>query len=346
MIQRIANNFYLRNFLALLIYISPNVLQDIAKIDQTGSLSMVKDVLGHAAFFLFFIFHSRILYEKLFFNKKYGLYAISFIVTILMWRESSSYFIWLATRPPGEVVYQIDELKTNNWAFWLFCYWADLVYSWIALGVYLSFKYFTERARLLEIENVQKELELKQLNEQLNPHFLFNALNNIYSHTIRETGSTKELILKLSELMRYILDSSKKKTVPLNDELGFIEHYIVFEEERLGKRCMINYSKSVTTTNFNIVPLILFNFIENAFKHGTNSIYRSDIRIEVRTDEESLNLIISNPIFNNNNNGNHSTKTGLDNVQRRLALLYPKAHKLEICQDKDIFTVMLELQNR
>ena len=343
MIQRIVNNFYLRNLCILLVYISPSLLQDMADIKQRGVMFAAENLLGHVALFIFFIFHSRILYEKLIRNKKYLRYGIAVILSLFIWRESTNYFIWLAFKPATETTYQIYELKNYNWAFFLFCYWADFVYSWFALGVYLAFKYFMERARLLEIENVQKELELKQLNAQLNPHFLFNALNNIYSHALPESGNSKELILKLSELMRYILDSSKKKTVPLTEELGFIEHYIAFEEERLGKRCKTNYSNNSTTTRFNIVPLILFNFIENAFKHGTASINRSEICIDISANERSLKLTISNPIFNN---GNQSTKIGLDNAQRRLALLYPGTHTLNISQDENIYNVSLEIQNR
>ncbi len=261
-----------------------------------------------------------------------------------MWRESTSYFYWLLTKPQNETEYKIRELKEFNSVFWVFIYWANVVYIYISLGVYLSFKYFRERTRLLQIENIQKEMELKQLNEQLNPHFLFNALNNIYSHHLRSAGDTGELILKLSELMRYILDSSKKDTVLLCDELLFIENYIAFETERLGKRCSVDYSKEVTTAPFNIVPLILFNFIENAFKHGTTSIHKSDIVIRIEANENLLKLFISNSVY-------HSQQSavrmgfGVDNTKRRLELLYPGKYALDIIPTTDKFTVRLEINN-
>lgn len=342
-IERIVNNFYLRNLFGLLVYVSPTLLQNIARHQQVGTAYIIKYACGHIAFFMFFVFHSRVLYERIFLKKKYVLYVILFFVTIFIWRESTSYLIWLVTRPPDETVYQIDELKNSNWVYWLFIYWADFVYSWIALGVYLAFKYFREWTRLLQVENVQKELELKQLNEQLNPHFLFNALNNIYSYTLRGSGTGKELILKLSELMRYILDSSKHDTVLLEHEISFIEHYIAFEKERLGERCELQYTKNITATGFSIVPLILFNFIENAFKYGTASIQKSDIYIDIRADEQSLKLMVSNSVFAYEDN---STKTGLENAYRRLTLLYPDAHALDTVQDEDSYTVMLEIRNK
>lgn len=224
----------------------------------------------------------------------------------------------------------------------MFIYWADIIYIYISLGVYLAFKYFKERTLILQAENMQKELELKQLNEQLNPHFLFNALNNIYSHLLHESDNGKELILKLSELMRYVLDSSKKLTVSLADEIRFIENYIAFEKERLGGRCNVDCRIEVTSTRFNIVPLILFNFIENAFKHGTTSIKRSDISISIRADDSSLNLFIENTIFNYQH---QSTNTGLDNAKRRLELLYPEKYKLDIIEDNGKYTVRVEIDN-
>lgn len=342
MIRRIVNNFYLRNLAAWFLYISPDLFQDMAAIERNGIAYLLKDISGLTAFFMFFVFHSRVLYEKLFLKKKYLLYAISFMVVIFVWRESTSYLIWLATSPPGETTYYITELKEYNWAFWVFVYWADVVYTGIALSVYLAFKYFKKQEQLLQAANVQKELELKQLNEQLNPHFLFNALNNIYSHILQNSGDGKELILKLSELMRYILDSNKEKVVPLNKEIWFIEHYIAFEKERLGKRCVINYTKNINTPDFNIVPLILFNFIENAFKHGTSSIQRSEVSIHIEATREHLELIVTNPVYNE---AAHSMQIGHNNVRKRLGLLYPSKHKLDITHENNTYKVILELQN-
>ncbi len=343
MIERIVNNFYLRNLFALLVYISPTLLQNIANYQVVGTAYIVKYACGHIAFFMFFVFHSRVLYEKIFLKRKFILYVILFFLTMFIWRESTSYLIWLVTRQPGETIYYIEELKNSNWVYWLFIYWADFVYSWIALGVYLAFRYFRELTRLLQVENVKKELELKQLNEQLNPHFLFNALNNIYSHILRGSVASKELILKLSELMRYILNSSKHDTVSLHSEISFIEHYIAFEKERLGERCELHYTKNISSSGFNIVPLILFTYIENAFKYGTASIHKSDIYIDIRADEQSLKLRVSNAVFVYENN---SPKTGLDNASRRLAILYPDAHTLHTIQDEGSYTVMLEIQNK
>lgn len=209
LIRRIANNFYLRNIVILVLFMSPHVLQSIGK-HGFQVTDILHNIMSYTAFYLYFVFHSTVLYEKLLAKKKYISYLLAFLATMFIWREGTSYIEWLALKPPGETVYHIRELQLWNATVWVFTYWADVIDIYIALGVYLAFKYFRERTRLLEIENLQKEMELKQLNEQLNPHFLFNALNNIYSHQLRYNTDAKELILKLSELMRYVLDSSKK----------------------------------------------------------------------------------------------------------------------------------------
>lgn len=342
MIQKIVNNFYLRNIVLLLVFLSPEIFQSLAIYHGVNKQDFFPRIYGYTAFYLYFIFHNRVLYEKFLAKKKYLLYIILFPATIFVWREGTSYLIWLATKPPTETVYKIQELERFNAVFWFFVYWADFVYIYFCLGIYLAFKYFNERTRILQAENVQKELELKQLNEQLNPHFLFNALNNIYSHELRSSPDTKELILKLSELMRYILDSSKKNTVSLKDEIKFTEHYIAFEKERLGDRCTIDYRKDIDVYHFNIVPLILFNIIENAFKYGTTSAQHSEITIDIRADSETLQLYAANNIYKGFTT---STQTGLNNTRRRLDLLYKDNYKLDVKQTDNKYETWLKIGN-
>lgn len=343
MLQRIINNVFLRNLVVLVIFRSPDVLQRIAQKGRVDAVDIREHLWGWVAFFIYFIFHNRVLYEKLLLRKKYFLYVAVLLPTLFIWREGTSYLMWLATKTPAETTYAIPELKNGNVAFWAFIYWADIVYIYISFGVYLSFKYFTERTRLLQADNIRKELELKQLNAQLNPHFLFNALNNIYSHQLRSADSG-ELILKLGELMRYILDSSKKQTVPIAEELAFIENYIAFEKERLGDRCEVRYDAFVANSGFRVVPLILFNFIENAFKHGTTSISRTSVIINIEVLEEELKLSVENNAAVKEP-ATVTSGVGLENTGRRLALLYEGMHDLAIAHNDGIYKVSLTLKD-
>jgi two-component system LytT family sensor kinase len=317
-------------------------LQSIAIHNGADRTDLPAKVYSYSSLYFYFVFHNAILYEKLFTTKRYITYVLVLLVTLFAWRESTSYFYWLMTRNPGESVYEIRELKQYNAALWVFIYWTNIIYVLFSLGVYLSFKYFKEHTRLLQVQNIQRELELKKLNEQLNPHFLFNALNNIYNHLLHQSSDGKELILKLSELMRYILDSSKKESVLLTDELMFIEHYIAFEKERLGDRCIVEYSKDVNITKFNIVPLILFNFIENAFKYGTTSVTTANIVIQVSANDNILRMFISNPVYPTSSFMS-STKTGMDNTTRRLDLVYADKYTLDVACTDDTYNVLLTI---
>lgn len=340
MIQKIADNIVWRNLLILLVFLSPNILQGIAV--GEGADTTITRAYSYALMFSYFIFHNRVLYEKLLARKKYLAYLLCFIITMFVWREGTSYVEWLIRRPVGETRYQFRELKEYNWGFWVFIYWANVVYVYISLGVYISFKYIRQRERLLQIENMQRELELKQLSEQLNPHFLFNALNNIYSHILRNSGNAGLLVIKLGELMRYVLDSSHRQTVLLDEEILFIENYMAFEKERTGKRCDVLYTKNIAADNFRIVPLILFNFIENAFKYGTLSADKAIITIQLKADDEGLELYTRNPVWDE---AVTSTQTGMTNTRRRLQLLYQKNYELYINHTATTYEMRLKLKN-
>lgn len=132
-------------------------------------------------------------------------------------------------------------------------------------------------------------------------------------------------------------------TVPLNEEIRFIENYIAFEKERLGERCDIVYVKDVNAAQFNIVPLILFNLIENAFKYGTNSIERSQVAIQLHADDRDLKLAAVNTVFDQ---PRHSMKLGLSNTRRRLDLLYADEYTLDIHDTDKQYQVILEIQNK
>ncbi|MBN8699626.1 MAG: histidine kinase [Chitinophagales bacterium] len=223
-------------------------------------------------------------------------------------------------------------------------YFLEVYYFIITLSlgtaIFFTTRYLLERRNFYESAILKREMELQQLRSQLNPHFLFNALNNIYSYTLYNNKFGNELILKLSELMRFILDSAKFDSIPLSKEIGFIENYIAFENERLSNRCQINYSKNILFENREITPLILFPFIENAFKYGADTIQNTTVVIQLYDTKDELKLIVKNNIVKKTN---PSTKTGLANAKRRLELLYPDKHKLRIQSSNDEYIVDLTL---
>lgn len=330
-VREIAGNFLLRNLLLYTILLSSNTGIPLALGELTPKMLGIEAILLTNSYGSF-LFHNLILYRFLLKQKKYILYALSTVALLAISSQAYS----------GMKHFFYGEVSNYPWQKWIAMYWVELIYYWAALCVYLAYIYYRDRERLFLVEQQKKELELRQLNEQLNPHFLFNALNNIYSHLLTQSSSGKELILKLSELMRYVLDSSKKNIVPLEEEIAFIEHYIAFEKERLGQRCSVNYTAKISGANMSIIPLILFSFIENAFKHGTTTIKASAIEIDIKANDSSLEIFVRNEIQKQKT---QSTYTGLANTKSRLELLYPGQYTLDIKEETGHYTVYLKLND-
>lgn len=207
---------------------------------------------------------------------------------------------------------------------------------------------FTKRAILqtqVKLKNkvLIQQMEMKLLKAQLNPHFLFNSLNNIYALSLDNLPETSETILKLSELMRYQLQSSKKQTLPLADELQFIQNYIDLERIRLTDKSDVQLSIVGEITNEQIAPMLLIPFIENSFKHGINTIQENFVHIFIHVHNHHLSFDIKNSIPPQKTK-RISTKTGLDNTQRRLDLLYKNHYDLNITAESNTFKVHLELE--
>jgi LytS/YehU family sensor histidine kinase len=197
--------------------------------------------------------------------------------------------------------------------------------------------------RQLSIEKEQVNTELKYLKSQLNPHFLFNTLNNIYSLARKESTYTPEAILKLSKLMRFMLYEASKSDILLTEEIRMIEDYISLEKLRYTDRLSIIFNHSIDNANQRIAPLLLIHFVENAFKHGLSE-SRNDafIKIDINVKGGLLEASIINSKADKFTHEENSGAIGLDNIKRQLQLIYP-AHTLIIRDEATTFTVILHL---
>ncbi|MVM31773.1 sensor histidine kinase [Spirosoma sp. HMF4905] len=183
--------------------------------------------------------------------------------------------------------------------------------------------------RLRQVENDQLKAELQQLKAQIHPHFLFNTLNSIYSLAIRNDERTADTIVKLSEFMRYIIRDAHRDKVPLSTEVNYIANYIDLQKARLRDAVQIDYQLEGDQNRLQIAPLLLFSFIENAFKYGVSPEEDSLIIIHLSIQDERLRLYVANNKVDVNQL-EKSTTVGLKNARERLRLLYPNAHELVI----------------
>ena len=195
---------------------------------------------------------------------------------------------------------------------------------------------------LLNLKNETKMNELLHLQSQVNPHFFFNMLNNIYGMVDKDTEQAKELILKLSDLMRYSIYEGAKQTVTIEEEIEFLKNYISLHKMRYHKTIDIQFITEIED-NIKVMPLLLVILVENAFKHGVENLRENAfVHIHLITDHKNLKFEIVNN-FDKDELPNEKG-IGIKNLKRRLALVYPKKHTLNFTMDNAIHKAQLELK--
>jgi two-component system, LytTR family, sensor kinase len=187
----------------------------------------------------------------------------------------------------------------------------------------------------------QNEAELKLLKQQLNPHFLFNTLNSVYAKCLENNAEAGDMVLQLSDMLRYQLESDNTDKKTISEEVNFIDNYIYFEKRRLSPKVEFHYHKNLSSTSSLIAANILVTLIENAFKHSAKLAINSLIDIKLDVTKTSLNLTTKNTFNLNIEKG--TTKIGLNNLRKRLAYLYPKQHELTIWKDEFYFYASLSI---
>ncbi len=215
----------------------------------------------------------------------------------------------------------------------------------LALTTALKFsrKWFKDQQEKKVLEREKLQAELKYLKAQINPHFLFNTLNNLYSLTLKKSDDAPEMVLKLSEIMRYMLHDSNERVVPLSAEVSYLKNYIGLQEIRQLDRTDIRFSINQEPNGQLIAPLLLIPFIENSFKHGTSGLERGWIHIDLNIEGNRIYFKIDNSKPKQPNN-TVSHGIGLTNVRSRLALLYPDKHTLTIKDADDHYLTELKLE--
>ena len=230
---------------------------------------------------------------------------------------------------------------------------AEFILVLIFLVITTLLKFTRDSIRLQEVElkmgEIEKqkiEAELKLLKAQFNPHFFFNTLNSLYALTLDKSEKAPELILKLSELMRYVIYEAKEDLIPIDRQLEFLQNYVYLENLRAGESLSVNMKIKGNGTDIKIDPLLFIVFIENAFKHGCKI---GDQKPYINIDFDLSNkgqLVFA--IQNNKEVLQDEFKKnpggfGLDNVKKRLQMLYPGRHQLEITETMDAYRVDLKI---
>ncbi len=208
----------------------------------------------------------------------------------------------------------------------------------------LAYKFYTDQQQLLKLNEQKKTAELTALKNQLNPHFLFNTLNNLYALAFKKSDKTTQVIQKLSEILDYTLYGSNHKFVALQKEIELIENYIVLEKIRYDDRVLVTFKKELEN-NAEIAPLLLLTFVENAFKHGViQELEEAFIKIEITQNSNEILFSIENSKPKSIISKTQVKENiGLKNVKKQLELVYFKKHKLDIIETEKTYKVNLKL---
>lgn len=208
----------------------------------------------------------------------------------------------------------------------------------------LAFERQQNARQLAELSQEQSQAELKMLQQQVNPHFLFNTLNSLYALCLTQSAQAAPMLLKLADLLRYVVYQGQNTKVALGDEVAYLQNYLELQELRVGKRCLVKTDIQLADGDWQIAPLLLIMLVENAFKHGVEVSQDScDIELTLKMDGDRLVFVCSNSLpkdYQPNQKGG----IGLINLKRRLQLGYPGEYSLDSAAQGQRWVARLEIR--
>ncbi|HKL31372.1 MAG TPA: histidine kinase [Tangfeifania sp.] len=320
--------FWCLSFLVLL-----NILKVSSDVKQ---IDLIYTAIFHVPIILIVYLNLKVLFPGFLEKGKYILYG-ALVLTLVVF--GSGFYILLFGN-------WIDYIFTGYYFIAYYSFWDISLY----LIVYISLTSLLRLARgwfrLQEMQNEKTETELKALRSQINPHFLFNSLNSIYSLARKNSDLVPEKVVQLSDLMRHVIYESDTDAIPLEKEIEMIRNYIELQNLRTPDSEKIKLEVLGDLKEKKIAPLLFLPFVENSFKHGLkgggNMVF---VSINIRVQENSLLFEIENSKGKNTEIKEEKYKgIGIENVRKRLDLIYPGKYSLEISDDEFIFKVTLNLQ--
>ncbi|KAA2243782.1 histidine kinase [Chitinophaga agrisoli] len=287
----------------------------------------------------------HVLIERYYFTGKrtafWLLFGGSAVVLTLIRRAFNYYYTYPLYYPQGQVTMPYlfpPKLLIEAVSMYL-------IVALYAMFYFLRAWYEQQRATQQLLKD-KAEAQLELLKSQVQPHFIFNTLNNIYSYAMQNNQQTAELIYRLSALLSYMLYDSRQTTIALSKELEYINNYIELEKIRYGKRLDVSFNIFDPVDHFKIPPLLLLPLVENSFKHGVSSNLKDCwIRMDISLKDEWLSVKIENSYEERDyaHNG-HKNGIGLENVKKRLEILYQGKHEFRCIQEGDSFLTILKLK--
>jgi sensor histidine kinase YesM len=283
-----------------------------------------------------FYFNYFVLLPKYLVTKKYLLYFLFLLVTIITVLGLcgtifliSDFNTEISTKTNPAIEKVIPVIIINAMSLWLLAIVSSIL--------------FTVYNRLKQTEKERLSAQIASLKSQINPHFLFNTLNNIYATAIDSSPKAADMVDKLSEMMRYAMKDTQQEFVMLEDEINYINNFIELQKLRLDRSVRLECHIPENIPPLQIAPMLLIPFIENAFKHGVNSEQKSYIKIEISINKAEFRLIVVNNKVKVQQDMSEKNGLGINNTWHRLNLIYPSKHLLVIDDTDKEFSVSLHI---
>lgn len=310
-----------------------------------------------------FVFYVNfiLLIPYLLFRRRYILYAVTSLVLLFTSRIAKDYILQQHHRkfrpemfempsiPPDKPVFRPDigppapDFRPRREGRFFMLYGLLLVYT-ISLSIRVIQKWQDDEKHKAAVEKEKIATELSYLKQQVNPHFLFNTLNSIYSLTISTSPQAAVIILKLSSILRYMLYETENRKVKLTEEINIIKYYIELQRLRLTDKVNVKFELEGKTDYYSIPPLLLIPLIENAFKYGVDNINDSFIEINIIIANDQLEVYVRNKIVKISPDLYQNGGIGIKNIKRRLELLYGNKYVFETHDKDGIFSVTLKIK--
>ncbi len=320
-------NFWIRNGILVSLIAFFNILsnQMLPIKERDSALGIALSIIISYAIV---VFHNHIFLRRFLFQKKFLLYFFLFLFYLAISIVLNAYVLtWLVDDPiDTNIPYMVSNILIN---------------TLLAAILYFLHFYFLKYMKMNEIEILNQQTEIEYLKEQVNPHFLLNSLNNLYSVALSNPKEVPNRIIELTDLLKYQIETSRKEYNSLEVEKEFIEKYISYSKWKL-QNIVINITQIGELKNYKITPMLFLPLVENAIKYS-NSNKNPIIFIHWEFSLNKFSFIISNQ-YKDNTNEFFSTKSGLRNLRKRLSLFHPDS-KLQIEENGSDFKAMLSLWN-
>ena len=315
--------------------------------DSPFSWFNISNVIIALVFFAFYVYFNAIYLIPNFLKQRSVLtYFLLFFTSALILTPLRSLVYYLRFWGMADLQ---NEVLSSQW----FTFLSFLIVGGVTTTAKIVINWVEDQRRMRELEKENLQSELKFLRSQINPHFLFNTLNSLYALTLKKSDLAPEMLIRLSEIMRYMLYDCNEPKVLLEKEVKFMGNYVELERLRYGEDVEIDFKLEGEIQDQKIAPLLFIPFFENAFKHGlSNRIGQGWISISFLFQEELVTLVIENSVpeekdqhmwVQKSKSKSDSSGIGLENIKRRLNLLYPDEHTLDIEKSPKQFKITLTI---